>query len=100
MWAAVRVSTIIFHKYTKVAKGQDGVEVMIIIDLVMVKKYMLCYVHDGRGMRQSLLDPHDVLCTWIKRRKVLNEARRIRSGKLREHQYIEGYERCLESRMG
>ena len=29
------------HKYTRVAKGQDGVEVKSMIDLVLVKKDML-----------------------------------------------------------
>ena len=39
---------------------------------------------------------------WIKRREVLNEARKIKSEKLREHQYTEGYTKRLESksRMG
>ena len=34
---------------------------------------------------------------WIKKGEVVNEARRVRKGKLREHQYREGYTRCLES---
>ena len=33
---------------------------------------------------------------WIKRREVGVEAKRIRSEKLREHQYREGYARSLE----
>ena len=32
------------HKYTRVARGQDGVEVKIMIDLVLVKRDMLRYV--------------------------------------------------------
>ena len=32
------------------------------------------------------------------RREVVNGARRIRSGKLREHQYREGYARSLEGK--
>ena len=33
---------------------------------------------------------------WIKRREILNGSRTIRSEKMREHQYMEGYARCLE----
>ena len=33
-----------FHKYTRVARGQDGVEVKSMIDLVLVKKDMLRFV--------------------------------------------------------
>ena len=36
--------------------------------------------------------------TWIKRREVVNEARRIRSEKLGEHKYREGYARSLEGK--
>ena len=32
------------HKYTRVARGQDGVEVKRMIHLVPVRKDMLCYV--------------------------------------------------------
>ena len=35
--------------------------------------------------------------TWIKRREVTDGARRIISGKLREHQYREGDARCHEN---
>ena len=54
---------------------------------------MLCYVQDVRsvrGMGRGLSDHHVVLCkvrlvdAWIKRREVVNEARRIRSEKLRD----------------
>ena len=34
----------------------------------------------------------------IKRREVMNGARKIRREKLRERQYMEGYTRCLESK--
>ena len=37
---------------------------------------------------------------WIARREMANGARRIRSEKLKEHQYMEGYARCLESKIG
>ena len=36
--------------------------------------------------------------TWIKRREGVTGARRIRSEKLREHQYIERYARCLKNK--
>ena len=49
------------HKYTRVARGQDGVEVKIMIDLVMVKRDMLQYVEDVRGMGQGLSDHHLIL---------------------------------------
>ena len=77
------------------------------IDLVLVKRDMLRYVQDVRavrGMGQDLHDHHAVLCKvrlvgeWIKRREVLVGARRIRSEKLREHQYGEGYTRNFEGK--
>ena len=40
------------HKYTRVAMGQDGVEVKSMIDLLMVKKDMLLYVQDVRAARR------------------------------------------------
>ena len=39
------------HKYTRMARRQDGVEVMSMIDLVLVKKEMLCYLEDVRPIR-------------------------------------------------
>ena len=54
-----------FHKYTRIAKGQDKVEVKSIIDLVLVKKYTLCFVQDVRavrGMGRSFSHHHVVLC--------------------------------------
>ena len=39
------------HKYTRVARGQDGVEVKIRIDLVLVKKDMLPYLQDVKAVR-------------------------------------------------
>ena len=82
------------HKYISVARGQDGVEVKSMIDLVVVKKYMLRFVQDVRavrGMGRGTSDYHVVLCkvrlvgTWIEWRKVVGGARRIRSEKLIEH---------------
>ena len=77
------------------------------IDLVLVKKDMLHYVQDVRavrGMGRGLSDHHVALCiirligTGIKRGELLVEARRIRSEKLREHQYKEGYVRSVEGK--
>ena len=48
-------------------------------------------------MEQDLSDHHAVLYkvgligVWVKRREVMDGARRIISEKLREHQYKEGY---------
>ena len=77
------------------------------IDLVLVKKNMLCFKQDVgvvRGMGCGLSDHHIVLCkvslvgTWIKRREVVDGARRTRSEKLRGYQYREGYARPLEGK--
>ena len=93
--------------YTRVTRGQDGVEIKSLIDLVLVKRDMLQYVQDvrmERGIGLGLSDHHVVLCkiwlvgAWIKRREVLVRGRRIRSKKLREHQYREGYARSLEGK--
>ena len=76
------------------------------IDLVLVKKDMLCFVQDvraWRGIGRGISDYHVVLCkvrlvgTRIKRRVVVDGAR-IRSEKLREHQYREEYARSLEGK--
>ena len=40
------------HKYTRVGKGQDGVEVRSKIDLVLGKKDILRYVQDVRAVRR------------------------------------------------
>ena len=53
------------HKYTRVARSQDGVEVKSMINLVLVKRDMMRYVQDVRevrGMGRSLSDHHDILC--------------------------------------
>ena len=55
------------HKYTRVASGQDGVEVKNLIDLVLLKKDVLVCVQDVRAMRRmggGLLDHHVVLLKW------------------------------------
>ena len=53
------------RKYTRVTRGQDGVEAKSMIDLALVKKYMLCFVQDVRavrGMGRGISDHHVVLC--------------------------------------
>ena len=76
------------HKYTRVARGQNRLEIKSMIDLVLVKEEMLCFVQDARavrGMGRGISDHHIVLCklrlvgTWIKRKKVVDGTRRIRS---------------------
>ena len=65
------------------------------IDLVLVKKNMLHYVQDVRGVRgmgQGLSDHYVKLCkvklvgAWIKRREVVIRNWSISNEKLREHQ--------------
>ena len=49
------------HKYKRVARGQDGVEVKSMIDLLVVKKAMLRNVQnvrEVRGMGRGLSDHH------------------------------------------
>ena len=83
------------HKYTRVERGQDGVEIKSITDAG-------CEVGERNGTRP--LRPYVVLCKvrlvgkWIKRREIVVGARRIRSETLREHQYKEGYVRSLEGK--
>ena len=65
------------------------------IDLVLVKKDMLRYVQDVRGMGRGFSDHYVLLCkvrlvgAWIKRTEVVVGARRIRSKKRTENQYRE-----------
>ena len=95
------LSTEVLHKYIRVAIVRYDVEIKSMIVLVLVKTNMLQYVQDvrARGMGRGLSDHPVVLCkvrlvgAWIKI-KVL--ARRIRSEKLREHQYREDFARSLE----
>ena len=47
------------YKYTRVTRGQNGVEIKSMIDLVLVKRDELRYVQDVRavrGMGRSLMD--------------------------------------------
>ena len=48
-------------KYTRMARGQYGVEVKSMIDLVLEKKDMLLYVQGVRGMGCGLSYYHVVL---------------------------------------
>ena len=66
----------------------DELEVMIMIDLVLVKKDMLRYVQyvrAVRGMGRFFSDHHAALCknklvsAWVKRREVVVGVRGIRS---------------------
>ena len=71
------------------------------IDLLLVKRDMLRYVQDGKRMGRGLTDLHVLLCivrAWMKRGEFAVWATRIRSEKLGEHQYREGYPRYLEVR--
>ena len=95
------------HNYARVARGQDGVKIKSLIDLVLMKRDMLRYVQDVRAVRRmgrGTSDLHVVLCkvrlvgAWIKKREVVVRVRGIRSEKLREHQYREGYSKSLEGK--
>ena len=80
------------NKYTRMARDQDRVEEKNMIELVLVKKDMLHYGQDVKavkGMGRGFSDHHVVLCKkvrfvglWIKRREVVNTARRNRSEKM------------------
>ena len=78
-------------KYTRVARGQDGVELKSTIDLVLVKKNMLHYVQNMRAVRgmggglsnhQVVLSKIKLVGAWIKR---VDGATWIISEKLWEH---------------
>ena len=95
------------YNYTRVARGQGGVEVRSMIDLVLGKRDMLHYVQDVRvvrGIERGLSDHHVVMCkvrlveAWIKMGEGVVGARRIRREKLREYQYREIYARSFEGK--
>ena len=74
--------------------------------LAMEHKEHNLFVQDGRavrGMGRGISDHHVVLCkvrleeTWIKRREIVDEARRSRSEKLR-YIYREGYAKSPEGK--
>ena len=98
------------HKYSRMTRGQNGVDVMSMIDPVLVKKDMMHYALDMRAVEEwdEASQIFIVLCkvrlgvAWIKGREVVTQSRRVRHEKMRKKQYIEGYGRCLKSksRMG
>ena len=52
------------HKYTRVAKGQGGMEIKSMIDLVPVKRDLLRYVQDVRaGERNGTRPLRPACCT-------------------------------------
>ena len=50
----------VFHKNPRVARREDRIEVKSMIDLVLVKKYMLCYMQDVRAVTEMgrVLSPY------------------------------------------
>ena len=53
------------HKYKRVARGQDGVEFKSMIDIMLVKRDILPYVHNVRPVRRmgrDLSDHHMLYC--------------------------------------
>ena len=52
----------------------------------------------GMGRGHVILCQVRLLGAWIKRREVVDGARRIRSEKRREHQYREGYAGSLKEK--
>ena len=50
----------VLHKYTMVARGQDIVNVMSMIDMVVVKRNMFKYVQNVKTMRGIGLSEHHV----------------------------------------
>ena len=50
MWVT-RFKQISLHNYARMTRGQDGLEIKSMIDLVLVKRDMLPYVHDVRAVR-------------------------------------------------
>ena len=57
------------YKYTRVARGRDGVDIKSMIDLVLVKRGMLRYVQDMRVVRRmgrGLSDHHDTMMYCVK----------------------------------
>ena len=55
------------HKYASMARGEDGVNVMNMVDLVLVKSCMLWYVQDVRVVRGIIL--YFVKLGWWMNRK-------------------------------
>ena len=53
------------HKYTRVVRGQDGVDIKSMIDLVLVKKNMLRYLQDVRGSERDGMKPLRLPCCTV-----------------------------------
>ena len=70
------------HKYTKVARGQDRVEVKWMIDLGSVKKDMVCYEQDVRAVRgkERGLSDHHVALHKVRLVDGLNKRREVGLG--------------------
>ena len=51
------------HKYTRVARGQDGMDIKRMIDQVLVKRDMLLYEQDVRTVRRMgrVISDHHVV---------------------------------------
>ena len=60
------------HRYARVARGREDVEIKSMIDRVLVMRDMLRYVQDVRAVR-------GMVEAWNRRREVVVGARRIRS---------------------
>ena len=54
------------HKYTRVTRGQEGVEIKSMIDLVLVKRNMLRHVQDVRAMRMMGRNLSDTMLYCVK----------------------------------
>ena len=89
------------------ARGQNGVGLKSLIELVLVKKDMFRFAQDvkaGRRMGRGISNRHVVLCKvrlvgiWVKRRQLVDRATSIRSDKLSEYQYRKEYARSLEGK--
>ena len=94
------------HTYTRVARGRDGVDTEHDRSSAGEEGYaaICAECEDGDRDGTRLPRPPYILCKvtlvgpWIKRREVVVRAWSIRSEKLREHQYSEGYTRYLEGK--
>ena len=70
---------------------------------VDVERYAVLYVYTGCERNGMRLPDHIEICivnlvgAWIMRREVVNRAKRIRSEKLKGHQYVEKCGICRES---
>ena len=54
------------HKYTRVARGRDGVEIKSMIDLVLVKRDMLQYMQDVRAVGRMNTTSQTTMLYYVK----------------------------------